>query len=38
MSAERPVRIGVVKTGNIGSSVLLDILLDERAERGDIIV
>ena len=38
MSLERPIRIGVAKCGNIGTSVLLDILLDERAERGDIII
>jgi len=38
LSAERPIRIGVAKCGNIGSSVLLDILLDERAEREDIVV
>ena len=36
--AERPIRIGVAKVGNIGSSVLLDILLDERADRQDIAV
>ena len=36
MSAEKPVRIGVAKVGNIGTSVLLDIILDERADREDI--
>ncbi len=32
------VRVGVVKTGNIGSSLVLELLLDERADRGDIDV
>lgn len=32
------VKIGFVKLGCIGSSVLLDLLLDERAERQDIEV
>ncbi|MEM2204672.1 MAG: F420-dependent methylenetetrahydromethanopterin dehydrogenase [Candidatus Hadarchaeales archaeon] len=30
------VRIGVVKVGNIGTSTMIDLLLDERAEREDI--
>jgi len=38
LPSERPIRIGIAKCGNIGTSVLLDILLDERAERGDIII
>ncbi len=32
------VRVGIVKIGNIGSSPLLDALLDERADREDIEV
>jgi methylenetetrahydromethanopterin dehydrogenase len=30
------VRIGLVKLGNIGTSTMLDLMLDERAERKDI--
>ncbi len=30
------VRIGVVKVGNIGTSTMIDLLLDERAEREDV--
>ncbi len=32
------VTVGVVKTGNIGSSLVLELLLDERADREDIDV
>ncbi len=32
------VKVCVVKTGNIGSAPLLELLLDERADRGDIDV
>jgi methylenetetrahydromethanopterin dehydrogenase len=32
------MRIGVVKTGNIASSLVLELLLDERADRKDIEV
>jgi len=32
------VRIGFLKLGNIGSAPLIELLLDERAERQDIIV
>ncbi|MDI6654977.1 MAG: F420-dependent methylenetetrahydromethanopterin dehydrogenase [Candidatus Hydrothermarchaeota archaeon] len=32
------VRIGVIKTGNIASSLILELLLDERADRKDIEV
>lgn len=32
------VRVGIVKIGNIGSSPLLDALLDERADREDLEV
>jgi len=32
------VRIGLVKLGNIGTSTMLDLMLDERAEREDIDV
>lgn len=32
------VRIGVIKTGNIATSLVLELLLDERAEREDITV
>ena len=38
MAQAEPVRIGVAKIGNIATSVLLDILLDERAEREDISI
>lgn len=30
------MRIGIVKLGNIGTSTMLDLMLDERAEREDI--
>jgi methylenetetrahydromethanopterin dehydrogenase len=30
------VRVGVVKMGNLGTSTMLDLMLDERAERGDV--
>ena len=30
------VRVGLVKMGNIGTSIMLDLMLDERAEREDI--
>jgi methylenetetrahydromethanopterin dehydrogenase len=33
---EEFVKIGVLKLGNIGISPLLDLILDERADRGDI--
>ncbi len=32
------MKIGIVKTGNIGSSLILELLLDERADRKDIEV
>ncbi len=32
------VRIGVIKTGNIATSLVLELLLDERADREDIRV
>lgn len=32
------VRIGVIKTGNIASSLVLELLLDERADRKDVEV
>jgi methylenetetrahydromethanopterin dehydrogenase len=32
------VRVGIVKLGNIGTSAMLDLMLDERAERKDIDV
>nr|HDO81493.1 F420-dependent methylenetetrahydromethanopterin dehydrogenase [Candidatus Bathyarchaeota archaeon] len=35
---EEVVKIGVVKTGNIGTAPLLELLLDERADRKDIDV
>lgn len=38
MGEGRPIKVGVAKVGNIGASVLLDILLDERADRGDIVI
>jgi methylenetetrahydromethanopterin dehydrogenase len=34
--SESIVKIGVLKLGNIGISPLLDLILDERADRGDI--
>lgn len=33
---EEKVRVGLVKLGNIGTSPMLDLMLDERAEREDI--
>ncbi len=30
------VRVGIAKMGNLGTSTLLDSMLDERAEREDI--
>jgi len=38
MTTSKVVKIGVAKVGNIGSSPLLEFLLDERAERNDIAV
>lgn len=35
-SAEEVIKIGVLKLGNIGISPLLDLIMDERADRGDI--
>ena len=32
----KKLRIGLVKMGNIGTSAMLDLILDERAEREDI--
>jgi methylenetetrahydromethanopterin dehydrogenase len=32
------VNVGILKTGNIASSLVLDLLLDERADRKDITV
>jgi methylenetetrahydromethanopterin dehydrogenase len=32
------VRVGVIKTGNIASSLILELLLDERADRKDLQV
>lgn len=32
------MKVGIVKTGNIGSSLVLELLLDERADRKDIEV
>lgn len=32
------VKIGIIKIGNIGTSVLIDMILDERADREDIDV
>lgn len=32
------VKIGILKIGNIGTSVLIDVILDERADREDIDV
>jgi len=31
-----PIRIGFLKLGNIGTAPMIEFLLDERAERGDI--
>ncbi|WXG43291.1 MAG: F420-dependent methylenetetrahydromethanopterin dehydrogenase [Promethearchaeati archaeon SRVP18_Atabeyarchaeia-1] len=36
LGTENIVKIGVLKLGNIGISPLLDLILDERADRGDI--
>ncbi|MEM2885155.1 MAG: F420-dependent methylenetetrahydromethanopterin dehydrogenase [Thermoproteota archaeon] len=33
---QEPVRIGFVKLGNIGTAPIVEFLLDERAERGDV--
>ena len=30
------IRLGLIKVGNIGTSVMLDLMLDERAEREDL--
>jgi methylenetetrahydromethanopterin dehydrogenase len=38
MSMPRPIKVGIAKIGNIGCSVLLELLLDERADREDIDV
>jgi len=38
LAEKKPVRICVVKLGALGTSVLLEYLLDERADRGDIEV
>ncbi len=38
MSQQAPIRIGIVKLGCIGCAPLLEYLLDERADRGDITV
>nr|MDO8133749.1 F420-dependent methylenetetrahydromethanopterin dehydrogenase [Candidatus Njordarchaeum guaymaensis] len=35
-SVEQVVKIGFLKLGNIGISPLVDLILDERADRGDI--
>ncbi len=35
---EKKVRIGIVKLGNIGTSAVLDLMLDERAEREDVVI
>ena len=32
------VKIGIIKSGNIGTSPVLDLLLDERADRPNIDV
>lgn len=32
------VNVGIIKVGNIGISTLIDLILDERADREDIIV
>ena len=32
------VKIGIIKVGNIGTSLLIDLMLDERADREDIDV
>lgn len=33
---ETRVMVGIAKIGNIGTSTMLDLMLDERAERKDI--
>ena len=38
MNQQAPVRIGIVKLGCIGCASLLEYLLDERADRGDITI
>ncbi len=38
MSLDKPIRICVLKMGAIGSAVLLEYILDERAERKDVEV
>ncbi|MEM4424579.1 MAG: F420-dependent methylenetetrahydromethanopterin dehydrogenase [Candidatus Nezhaarchaeales archaeon] len=38
MGQQVPVRVGIIKLGCIGCSPLLEYLLDERADRNDIIV
>ncbi|GAB4316170.1 MAG: F420-dependent methylenetetrahydromethanopterin dehydrogenase [Promethearchaeota archaeon] len=32
------VKVGVIKNGNLGMSLVLDLLMDERADRGDLDV
>jgi methylenetetrahydromethanopterin dehydrogenase len=32
----KPVRVGIAKLGNLGITTMLDPMLDERAERGDV--
>lgn len=32
------VKVGIIKTGNIGTSTIIDLILDERADREDIDV
>jgi len=38
MNPEKIISIGVLKTGNIGASTVLELSLDERADRGDVKV
>jgi len=38
LSQQAPVRIGIVKLGCVGCAPLLEYLLDERADRNDIVV
>ena len=38
LMSEKVVRVGFLKVGNIGTSTLIELLLDERAERKDIDV
>ncbi len=33
---DKKLRVGLVKMGNLGTSLMLDLMLDERAEREDI--